>query len=125
MKVSLLMVLPVILALESSSRNPASSMANTEECTIEEFYKKITLADGSKSLSSYGTLQEVEVILSPITLDDGKYQVTLSRVGSNLYQVQGKDIYIETKLCSAYARGVEVFLIVERGYYGKKGKLIF
>lgn len=95
-----------------------------DDYEIATFYKAITPVDGTKALTTNDDLEEVEFILVPISINEGKYVVTVTRKSNNLYKVDDKNIYIETKYCHEYSYADEVVLKVENSYYSK-GKIIF
>lgn len=95
-----------------------------DDYEIATFYKALTPVDGTKVLTTNDDLEDVELILIPISINDGKYVVTVTRKSDNLYKVDDKNIYIETKYCHEYSYADEVVLKVENGYYSK-GKIIF
>ena len=97
----------------------------SNECDIETFYKGLEPADGTKVLTERDDLEDAKLILVPINLDKGKYVVNVTRKSSNLYKVDNKNIYIETKYCSEYSYNQEVVLNVESSYGYTKGKIIF
>ena len=97
----------------------------SDEYDSASFYKAITPADGTKVLDSFGELREAQLILVPAVINAGDYAVTVTRKGSNLYKVDGKDLYIQTKLCYQYSFSQKVLLKVESSYGLRKGVIIF
>jgi hypothetical protein len=100
------------------------SYAQTK-CDVKNFYKAIEAESDVKVLTSGGDLEEVEYILVPTKLEEGKYKLSVSRKASNLYKFDRKDIFIETNYCYEYATYDDVILIVESNYGYTKGKIIF
>ncbi len=96
-----------------------------DEYDIVSFYKAITPADGTKVVDSIGSLNDAQLILVPVVISAGDYAVTVTRKGSNLYKVDGKDLYIETKFCYQYSYSQKVVLKVESSYGLRKGVVIF
>jgi hypothetical protein len=96
-----------------------------DEYDIVYFYKAITPADGTKVVDSLGGLNDAQLILVPVVINAGDYAVTVTRKGSNLYKVDGKDLYIETKFCYQYSFSQKVVLKVESSYGLRKGVVIF
>lgn len=76
-------------------------------------------------MGSYGQVTEVSTVLSPIELEAGMYEISLSREGDNLYKVYGEDIYIKTRYCMEMALGDEAILKIESITGFTLGKLIF
>lgn len=95
------------------------------DCDIEAFYKGLTPTDGTKILTSNDELEDVKLLLVPMDIDKGNYVVKITRKGSNLYKVDDKNIYIQTKYCYEYSYSQEVVLKVEGSYGYTKGKIIF
>src|SRR5690554_1340244 len=104
-----------VLSFYSFTTVNVSEFSN--ECEIVEFYEGIEPDDrDTKVLTTSGDIEEVEFILVPTKLDEGKYVVEISRTESNLYKVQGMNIYIDTRYCYEYATYDEVVSIVESNY---------
>lgn len=115
-----------ISLLSFYSFTPKKEYRISNECEIVAFYEGIEPDDrDTKVLTQSGDIEEVEVILIPTRLDEGKYVIDISRTESNLYKIEGKNIYIETRYCYEYASYEEVVLIVESNYGYTKGKIIF
>jgi hypothetical protein len=115
-----LIIVICFLTFFTSFKEPISN-----ECDIEAFYSGSTLKYGSKVLSSGGSLEDAELLLTPMDIERGKYVVNITRKGSNLYKVDNKNIYIVTKYCYEYSYSQEVVLSVESNYGYTKGKIIF
>lgn len=60
------------------------------------------------------------LFLSPLAYADN-YEVSVTRKGSNLYSVDGKDIFIHTRYCYEYAYSESAFLSMR----GTSGEIIF
>jgi hypothetical protein len=95
------------------------------KCDVKDFYKAIEAESDVKVLTTGGEVEEAEYILVPTKLDEGKYKLSVTRKASNLYKVDGQDIYIETRYCYEYATGDDIILIVESNYGYVKGEIIF
>lgn len=55
----------------------------------------------------------------------GSYEVSVKKVGDNLYEIIGTDIFIKTSMCYEYAYHDDAILVYEYKYGYTKGKLIF
>jgi hypothetical protein len=108
-----------------SSNGYTNDSTVSSECDIVEFYKGIEPARGTKCLTRSDDIKEVELVLVPTSIDADKYVVTLTRKTSNLYKIDGTDLYVETRYCYEYATREEVVLVVEGSYGMTKGKIIF
>ncbi len=95
------------------------------KCDVKNFYKAIEAESDVKVLTTGGEMEEAEYILVPTKLDEGKYKLSVTRKSSNLYKVDGQDIYIETMYCYEYAAADDVILIVKSNYGYDKGEIIF
>lgn len=95
------------------------------DCDIEAFYKGVIPTEGTKVLNSRDDLEDAKLLLVPIDIDKGKYVVKVTRKGSNLYKIDDKNIYIQTKYCYEYSYSQEVVLNIEGSYGYTKGKIIF
>ena len=103
----------------------ASVSYGQTKCDVKNFYKAIEAESDVKVLTTSGEVEEAEYILVPTKLDEGKYKLSVTRKSSNLYKVDGQDIYIETRYCYEYATGDDVILIVKSNYGYDKGEIIF
>jgi hypothetical protein len=70
-------------------------------------------------------VKDAETILFPLKLETGKYVVNITRKGKDVYKVDGKNIYIETRYCYEYSSGQEVILSIESSYGYTVGKIKF
>lgn len=92
---------------------------------VVKVYKGVKLANGAKVLDNYGNVSEATMVLVPTRLDEGVYEISVTRKGPNLYKVEGTSLYIETRYCFEYAYSETVILKYE-GFYGYTvGELIF
>lgn len=69
----------------------------------------------------------VASMVSPALADD-MYRVKVTRVSEDLYQVDGKQIFIQTQYCYKYGYSVDAILQVNSNAYtgyGAIGKIIF
>jgi len=101
------------------------------ECEVIQFYEIITPEQGTKVLTKLGEVEEVILILKPVRIDEGTYEVEITKKAPNLYQInQAKDIRltkycIETRYCNEYANYKKVVFKVESNFGQTKGKLVF
>lgn len=94
--------------------------------TISEIYSGIKPEDSdTKVLTSSGDVEEVDIILVPTKLDIGKYKIEVTKKASNIYRIEGTQIYLETKFCHEYANRETVFLNITSSYGYSKGDVIF
>jgi hypothetical protein len=117
MKTLILYLVLLLLGNNSSRFN--------SEYDIGNFYSSVEVANDTMVLTSDGDFEEAELILTPTKINVGKYKVNVTRKAKDLYKVDGKDIFIQTKYCYEYATGDEVFISVESTYGYSKGKIIF
>lgn len=113
----------LVNATSSSLELTSVSSANTYD--VAQIYEAVELKSGSKSIDSYGNVEDAKIVLVPTKLDSGKYSVELSKVASNFYKIYGTDLYIETKYCYEFANRDDAVLIIESSYGYTKGEVIF
>lgn len=110
-----------IVLLSSSSTHKISA----DSYDIIGVYEKVQLKDGTKVLESYGGLKSVKEVYVPTKIDTGRYEVELTRVESNFYQICGTSVYIETKYCHEYATRDDAILNIRSNYGYTRGEVIF
>lgn len=99
---------------------------NREECDLVAIYKLVDLPSGTKGIDDWGNLVEVETLLVPTSdIEEGRYEVSLTRKDSNLYKVDGMDLYVATNYCYEYATYDDAILIIKKGYGRIYGTVIF
>lgn len=106
------------------SAKPMGSQ-ETESYTIYKIYEKIELDRGSKVIDGWGNVEDAKAVLVPTEIDRGRYSVEITRISSNLYQICGTSLYIETKYCYEYATREEVLLNITSTYGYDLGEVIF
>ncbi len=80
-----------ILLLVVSSFSYGQNLEDLESYTVEQFYKKVEL--------EYGTLDEnenpIKHIFVKTNIDVGTYEIEITDGRSDLYEVEGTNIYIK------------------------------
>lgn len=115
-----------IVCVISTSSIPNSNSSSSSSCyDIAQIYEKIDVPRGTKAKDGYGNMGSIEAIYTPTSLDLGTYSVHVTRIGSNFYQIDRTDYYIETKYCYEYAYYEEVILKITSSYGYTKGEVIF
>ena len=71
------------------------SVNSRVEYSVEQVYKIVDVDYGTKAVTRFGSIQEIEKVLIPTTIPSGRYSVSLSSLGDNIYQISGTDIAIE------------------------------
>jgi len=101
------------------------------ECEVVQFYEMITPEQGTKVLIKTGEVEEATLILKPVRIDEGTYEVEITRKAPNLYQInQARDIKltkycIETQYCHEYANYNKATFVVTGNIGLVRGKLVF
>ena len=106
------------------SAKPMDSQ-DSESYAIYKIYEKIELDRGSKVIDSWGNVEDAQAVLVPTEIDRGRYDVEITRISNNLYQICGTSLYIETKYCYEYATREEVLLNITSTYGYDLGEVIF
>jgi hypothetical protein len=118
----------MIIALSSvaaSFTEYKSEPISGDECDVANIYEAIDPDNGVKVLTSGGDLEEAELILLPTNIDEGTYEIEITRKGSNIYKLEGTKYYIETRYCYEYVTYDNAILKVESNYGYKKGTVYF
>jgi len=103
-----------------SSFNPK----RVSDYDIVALYNGTDLKNGCKAVTDDG-LKDASIILVPTSIRPGKYVVNVTRKGKDIYKVDDKNIYIETRYCYEYSSGQEVVLNIESSYGYSIGKITF
>ncbi len=111
----------ILLFTSFSTEKSGSSTYN-----VAAVYEGQEIKDGAKAIKRNGTVvDDVKIILIKTELNTGRYDVKVTKVDSDLYQVDGTDIYIETRYCFQYAYRTEALLNITSRYGYNIGELIF
>ena len=114
-------ILSCVILTASTIRASASA----DSYDIAGIYEKVELKTGSKILDSYGNVNDAKAVYVPTKIDTGKYEVELTRIDSNFYQICGTNLYIETKYCYEYATRDEAIFSITSSYGYTRGEVIF
>lgn len=122
MRITPLLSLILIVLVSSASSWTSSS---TKSYDLAGVYEKVELNAGSKSMDTYGNIEEAKAVFVPTKIDTGKYEVELTRIDSNFYQICGTNLYIVTKYCYEYATRDDAILSITSSYGYTRGEVIF
>src|SRR5690625_562319 len=114
----------VIMFFTSSSFLP-DEVKLLESCKVLEFYEGIIPEYGVKALTTYGRVEDIEVILMPARIKKGMYNIKITHKNDNLYQLEGTKYFIETGFCFNYGYYQDGILKVEKEYGYTKGNVYF
>lgn len=114
-----------ILSFVILTASTTTTSATADSYDIAGIFEKVELKTGSKVLDSYGNVKEAKAVYVPTKIDTGKYEVELTRIDSNFYQICGTNLYIETKYCYEYATRDDAILNVTSSYGYTRGEVIF
>lgn len=103
----------------------ADAQSDLKTYDIAQVYEAVEMENGSKSIDSYGNVEEVKTVLTPTRFGEGKYSVELTRVDTNFYKIEGTSMYIETRYCYEYAYRDDAILILDSYYGYTKGEVAF
>lgn len=91
-----------IITTSFTYSNSANHSLYSSSCSVHGIYQAQSAPVGSKGIDDYGDLYDLDKVLTRTTVDAGRYKVTVSRKGNNLYDVIGTDLYLETFACYEY-----------------------
>ena len=123
MKIFKLLLLLLTTVLVSSASSVLYTSSKIYDLT--GVYEKVELESGSKSMDSYGNIKDAKAVFVPTKIDTGKYEVELTRIDSNFYQICGTNLYVETKYCYEYAARDDAILNITSNYGYTRGEVIF
>lgn len=115
----------MLITLMSLFANPSESSFSSEY-DIEGIYKTVSVDYDTKAITRMGSVvEDIDYILVKTNVDEGNYRVRLTRKDTNLYKIEGADLYVMTKYCYEYCYNEEVILkIYNVGGYSY-GKVVF
>lgn len=119
----LILMTCMMTVLFTSSSSLSISQANSYD--IAGIYEKTELKSGSKAIGSYNDLTDAKFVLIPTGVDTGKYEVELTKIDANFYQIYGTSLVIETKYCHEYATRDGAILSITSSYGYTCGEVIF
>ena len=119
----LILMTCMMTVLFTSSSSLSTSQASSYD--IAGIYEKTELKAGSKAIDSYNDVTDAKYVLIPTRVDTGKYEVELTRINSNFYQIYGTSLVIETKYCHEYATRDDAILSITSNYGYTRGEVIF
>jgi len=99
--------------------------SSAETCDVEGIHEAVSPSAGTLAINDFGEVVKVQTILSPVALESGTYEVSVSQEQSNLYKLDGENVYIKTTYCSSMALAEEAILKVKSGNGYTVGQLIF
>lgn len=102
-----------------------NSLPPAEKYDVEEVYAIVTPKTGTLVKSGYDSYEDVTELLVPTTLTTGNYNLSITRKGSNIYRVDGHNLFLKTRFCYEYSFSQDVVLIWESNYSFTKGSLVF
>lgn len=124
-KIIKVIVLIACVPLFVSADSPVISNVSSSSYDIAGIYEKVELKSGSKVIDAMGSVSDASAVLVPTKVDEGKYEVELTRVDKDFYQICGTSLYIETKYCYEYATWDDAILNITSNYGYTRGEVIF
>ena len=108
-----------------SAEHPVQMEVGSSSYDIAGIYEKVELKSGSKVIDAVGSVSDASAVLVPTKVDEGKYEVELTRIDKDFYQICGTSLYIETKYCYEYATWDDAILNITSNYGYTRGEVIF
>lgn len=78
-----------------------------------------------KVVNSFDNVEDAKLLLFKSELDEGVYEVTVTRKATNIYIIDGTEIYIQTKFCFVSGIRQKAILKINSKYSYNKGEIIF
>lgn len=105
----------------------STGMFAQTECDVSVVYDGIGVDRGVKVLTTDEEIEElgdiVELILEESKLDEGYYEVSITRKGQDLYKIDGTSVYVQTRYCYEYSYGEDVILHISSNYGHTRGEI--
>jgi len=117
--------LGIILITSISVTSVNFPETRTSDYDVAEIFLGIDPDYGTKAITTFGDLSELELILVPTTLEEDTYSVQITRKADDLYLIEGTNYYVETRFCFEFAFSNDAILKIESNYGFTKGTLIF
>ena len=108
-----------------SAERPVKKEVGSSSYDIAGIYEKVELKSGAKVIDAMGSVSDASAVLVPTKVDEGKYEVELTRIDKDFYQICGTSLYIETKYCYEYATWDDAILNITSNYGYTRGEVIF
>lgn len=105
---------------------PLCAFADKEE--VSHFLREITPQGKCLAKVDFSSVEEVEVLyieMDADELEEGTYEIELTRVDSHLYRIEGTKIYLYMKYCYEYFFWEKVFLKVTKSYGRLYGEVTY
>ena len=118
-------VLIACFLLFVSAERPVQMEVGSSSYDIAGIYEKVEVKSGSKVIDAVGSVSDASAVLVPTKVDEGKYEVELTRIDKDFYQICGTSLYIETKYCYEYATWDDAILNITSNYGYTRGEVIF
>lgn len=96
-----------------------------ESCDVKYILEKRSVDDGMYAIVDYSDVKEVEYLLVPTQIEEGKYNIKVTRVDSNIYRIEDTDFYIVTSMCLELSLHDDALLIVENWGGVSRGQIVF
>lgn len=90
----------------------SATIALADEYTVVCVYEKQRVEYGVKAIDNLDNIQEISCLLVPTKVDEGTYSVLLTRKDTNLYKIEGTDLYLETQFCFEICIMEEAVLVI-------------
>lgn len=97
-----------------------------EEEDIRRFFLEVPLDKEAYNITFGGNVEEVEtLIVETNDIDEGVYEVSVTRIDDHIYKIDGTSLYIEMPYCYEYSYSDDAIMKVESFMGRKTGTLIF
>jgi hypothetical protein len=107
----------------------ASDLYAATECDVKRIVQLDTEVPNVTVMTTSGETVElrslIQAFVVPMKIETGLYEVNVRRKTSNLYEVSGRNLQIETRYCYEYTYGQDAILKITSTSGWNVGKLIF
>lgn len=117
----ILSLLSFILLMSPQNETPHTVF----ECDVANYFEAVEPERDLKVLTQSGEVETAKLLLKPAKLEEGTYQMKLTRQGSNLYKLENINCYVETRFCYQFGNQLSAKLIVTSNQGYSKGRIYF
>lgn len=103
--------LALLLGAESYLHASPAVAPPASTCAVDNVYQRIQPPPGTLATTMLGgDAMEVQELYVLARINTGSYDISLTRKSTNLYMIDGKDLFVRTRYCYQYAYGQRAIL---------------
>jgi hypothetical protein len=92
---------------------------------VTGLYENVSAPEGSIALTSTGEIEKIQKILIPKDAEVGTYDVNVTRCAEDLYEIDGRDLFVRTRFCRKHGTSMSAVLRITASSGQTLGELVF